>query len=173
MRVFLFLIAASWCVFSCKTGEKPVAQAPAPVLSKNVGDILPDSTLDDPGFRLCRENNIPQYYMITSGYDGEKPAIERYFRENFKMQEAWEHENGYLTVRFVVNCNGRTGRFRVQEMGADYLPKTFPESLHKHLLELCKNMPGWLPGKAGEIPYDYYQYLSFTLVNGQIARITP
>lgn len=111
--------------------------------------------------------------MIESGYEGEKPAIERYFREHFIPQKGWEKENGYLSIRFVVNCNGRTGRFRAQEMGMDYLPKKFPESLRNHLLELCQNMPGWLPGKREQIPYDYYQYLTFTLVNGQIARITP
>ena len=140
---------------------------------KNVGDIQPDSVLDGASFRVCRENNIPQYYSIQSGYEGEKPAIERYFKENFRKNKAWNKENGYLTVRFVVNCNGQTGRFRLLEMDADYHPKKFPESLSTHLLELCKKMDGWLPGKSENIPYDYYQYLTFTLEKGEIIRITP
>lgn len=31
--------------------------------------------------------------------------------------------NGYITVRFLVNCEGKTGLFRVQQMNAD-LKKT-------------------------------------------------
>lgn len=152
------------------TRKKMVPNAPYP---NQVGDIAADSLLDDPTFRACRESNIPQYYNIKSGYEGEKPAIERYFKQSFRKDKAFEHENGYITIRFVVNCNGQTGRFRVQEMGRDYRPKKFPAPLTAQLLQLTKAMDGWLPGMSNSIPYDYYQYLTFTIVNGDIERITP
>lgn len=165
----LLLLLAFWAACS---PAKPslVAQQTYP---NQVGDIAPDSMLDEPGFRACRESNIPQYYSVKSGYEGEKPAIEQYFEQNFRTQKAWAKESGYLTVRFVVNCNGQTGRFRTLEIDTGYQPKKFPESLSQHLLQLCKQMPGWLPGKAENIPYDYYQYLTFTIAKGEIVYIMP
>ncbi|MBC7773986.1 MAG: hypothetical protein H7246_01005 [Phycisphaerae bacterium] len=165
--ILLFLALFS----ACKTSKKvatPVSNYP-----NNVGDIHPDPLLDDPAFRACRESNIPQYYSVQSGFEGEKPAIERYFKQNFKKSKAFEQENGYLTIRFVVNCNGQTGRFRILEMDLDYQPKKFPEALSGQILQLTKQMTGWLPGKSETIPYDYYQYLTFTIVQGEIAQITP
>jgi len=34
--------------------------------------------------------------------------------------------NGYIAVRFLVNCEGKTGLFRVQQMNAD-LKETVPD----------------------------------------------
>ncbi len=165
--ILLFLALFS----ACKPSKKTVV--PGSNYPNNIGDIAPDSILDDSTFRACRESNIPQYYSVQSGFEGEKPAIERYFKQNFKKDKAFEKENGYLTIRFVVNCNGQTGRFRVMEMDPDYQPKKFSPALRGQLLQLTKQLKGWLPGKNEGIPYDYYQYLTFTIVQGEITRITP
>lgn len=173
MRIpWTIIIALAFALFSaCKSPKK--LEPPGSNYPNNVGDIKPDPTLDDSTFRACRESNIPQYYSIDSGFEGEKPAIKRYFEQNFKKNKAWAKENGYITVRFVVNCNGQTGRFRVLEMSPVYQPKKFPPALSNQLLQLTKQMPGWLPGKSENIPYDYYQYLTFTITKGEITQITP
>ncbi|MFN0034073.1 MAG: hypothetical protein ACKVUS_03335 [Saprospiraceae bacterium] len=172
MRILSTLALALAFFSACSQSKNH--PAPGSNYPNNVGDITPDPLLDDSTFRACRESNIPQYYSLdVAGFDGEKPAIERYFKQNFKTEKGWAKENGYVTIRFVVNCNGLTGRFRVMEMGQDYLAKKFPPTLSDHLLQLCKQMKGWLPGKSESIPYDYYQYLTFTIANGEIARITP
>ncbi|MBL7810458.1 MAG: hypothetical protein JNN28_21720 [Saprospiraceae bacterium] len=139
----------------------------------HVGDITPDPAVDDPAFRTCRANGIPQYYSIESGFEGEKPALLRYFAQNYQKKPDWSGENGYITVRFVVNCNGQTGRFRVLEMDMDYRPKTFPKAMSAHLLQLCQSLNGWKGGQSEGIPYDYYQYLTFTIQSGDIVRIMP
>lgn len=172
MRTPLTILLLLLLFAACRPSKNPNV-AGGSNYPNNIGDIKPDSLLDDATFRACRESNIPQYYSITSGYKGEKPAIERYFKENFKKEKAWAKENGYLTIRFVVNCNGQTGRFRIQEMDPDYQPKKFPETLSAHLLQLTKQLDGWLPGKNENIPYDYYQYLTFAITNGEITRIMP
>lgn len=139
----------------------------------HVGDIAPDPAVDDPSFRTCRTHGIPQYYSIESGFEGEKPALLRHFAQNYQKNAAWSEENGYITVRFVVNCNGQTGRFRVLEMDMDYRPKTFPKAMSAHLLQLCQTLTGWKGGQSEGIPYDYYQYLTFTIQSGEIVRIMP
>ena len=139
----------------------------------NVGDITPDSLLDDPSFLVCSKSNIPQYYAVNGRFEGEKAAIERYFKENFRKNQAWKKEEGYITIRFVVNCKGQSGRFRVQEMSPEYLPKKFPATLIQQLLQLTKQMQGWIPATIKDTPCDFYQYLCFTIAQGDIVRITP
>ncbi|HEY5825628.1 MAG TPA: hypothetical protein VIT44_14740, partial [Cyclobacteriaceae bacterium] len=83
----------------------------------HVGDIAFDAKLDDPEFRICAEHSVYlQYYNFGKGvqYKGEKPAIEEHFKEVYSNK--MPSETGYITIRFVVNCAGKTGRFRVQEM---------------------------------------------------------
>jgi len=156
---------------ACKPSKK--LNPPGSNYPNNVGDIQPDPILDDTTFHACRESNIPQYYSIKSGFEGEKPAIKRYFEQNFRKDKAFAKVEGYITIRFVVNCKGQTGRFRVQEMSPDYKPVKFPPALPAQLLELTKKMSGWLPGKSENIPYDYYQYLTFTIKKGEITQIMP
>ena len=164
LSILVFLFAA------CQSGRKVSKPAAYPA---NVGDIAPDPSLDDPGFTVCRERFIPQYYSIKSGFEGEKPAIEAYFREKFVRNKKYKGEDGYITIRFVVNCKGKTGRFRVYEMGPDYLPKKFPAALSSHLLDLTKHLEGWQPGQGNALQWDYYQYLTFTITNGEITQIMP
>lgn len=171
MRFFLLSLSVLLLFFACNPPHKSVTAIPP--YPANVGDIAPDPMLDDTTFRTCRGVNIPQYYSVNSGYEGEKPAVDRYFEENFKYNPAYAAENGYVTIRFVVNCNGRTGRFRVMEMDANYQPKKFPAAFSGQLLQLTQQMTGWLPGKSENIPYDYYQYLCFAIEKGKIARIMP
>lgn len=169
-KLLLFAVLVTALTQCAAPKKPPLAPLPYP---NQVGDIQADASLDDPNFTVCQDSNIPQYYSLRGGYAGEKPAIDRYFRQYFRKQKAWSTENGYLTIRFVVNCKGKTGRFRVQEMGIDYQAKKFPPALREHLLQLTRQMDGWLPGQYENRELDYYQYLCFTLKNGDILRITP
>lgn len=160
-------------LFSGCGPSKNISQASSPY-PKNVGDIAPDTALDDPNFGVCREQYITQYYSsTTSGFRGEKPALEAFFRGKFTKNAKHRGENGYITIRFVVNCRGQTGRFRVQEMGADYRPKKFPSALTAHLLAITKQLDGWLPAQRNGFSLDYYQYLTFVITDGGIAQILP
>ncbi len=170
VRSSIFLLAISLLVVACHAGQSVTKPSGYP---DHVGDIAPDPALDDPSFKACRENYIPQYYSTNSDFKGEKPALEAYFREKFIKNKAHARESGYITIRFVVNCRGQTGRFRVQEIGLDYLPKKFPSALTNRLLELTKQLDGWQPGQRNGLQLDCYQYLTFTINNGDISQIMP
>jgi hypothetical protein len=175
MRQFIFLFFVFTGLYACQPSRKVPTALGSPYLA-HVGNILPDSTLDDPAFAVCFENYHTQYYSFdpgTAGYTGEKPAIEAYFQERFQYDKSSAKENGYITVRFIVNCKGQTGRFRTKEIGLNYKPKTFRGGISAHLLDLTRNMKGWQPGTYKGGQYDYYQYLTFTIENGKILRITP
>ena len=163
------LIALAVFFNACRSGQ-PAPGHPYPA---HIGDISADPKQDDPAFSVCRENYIPQYYSLESGYEGEKPAIEAYFRKNFVYNHKHKAVDGYITIRFVVNCQGKTGRFRVQEIGPDLVAKQFPAELSSQLLRLVKSLQGWKPGMNKGVALDYYQYLTFKIKDGNIVEILP
>lgn len=168
MRLLPFL-AIALLFNACRSGQS-VQDKRYPA---HVGDISPDPKQDDPAFTVCRENYVPQYYSLESGYEGEKPAIEAYFRKNFVHNNKHKAVDGYITIRFVVNCQGKTGRFRLQEVGPDLVAKQFPAELSSQLLRLVKSLQGWKPGMNNGVALDYYKYLTFKIKDGNIAEILP
>ncbi len=166
---FLPVLLVALLFHACRSGQ-PVSDNRYPA---NIGDISADPKQDDPSFTVCRENYIPQYYSIQSGFEGEKPALEAFFRANFVKNNKHKGEDGYITIRFIVNCQGNTGRFRMQEMDPDLHPKQFPKALSGQLSALVKSLQGWKPGQHNGMALDYYQYLTFKIKDGNIVEILP
>jgi hypothetical protein len=139
-----------------------------------VGDISFDTEKDDKKFELCAENNIYQYFNMSDGvqYEGEKYAIEQAFRQNYKPALA-KKESGMLRIRFVVNCKGKTDRFRMMGADENYQAKIFDPSIADQLLQITKKLDKWKPKKLKEQSVDYYQYLIFKIENGVLIEILP
>jgi hypothetical protein len=161
--IFAFFITVS-CAQKTETPEYTAV----------VGDIQYDPAVDDPGFKVCNVEQVLQYYQFGKGmqFRGEKGSIIKYFNSKFKGEEI-KGESGYITIRFVVNCEGNTGRFRMQEMDVDYQPKQFTKSISSRLLELTRDLHGWTIGTYDNVSYDYYQYLTFKIEDGIIKEILP
>jgi hypothetical protein len=139
-----------------------------------VGDAEYNPSLDDAGFKVCNVEQVQQYYAFGKGmqFKGEKIKIIEYFEGKFKGDQ-FKGENGYITIRFIVNCEGNTGRFRVQEMDFDFQPKHFSKGLSEQLLILTQNLNGWVVGTWDGQPFDYYQHLIFKIEDGKIIEILP
>lgn len=139
-----------------------------------VGDISFNQALDDPEFKLCNESDVFQYYYFNGGfqYKGEKIKIIEHFKNEFTVNGD-RNDNGFITIRFIVNCNGKTGRFRVQEMDRDYTEKVFSKQLTENLLTITKRLDGWMVGEYEGVQYDYYQYLTFKIEQGRLIEIMP
>lgn len=140
-----------------------------------IGDIAPDSLLDNEGFVLCgSEKSLVQYYALgEKTYEGEKWTIERVFSKKYKMPKM-DGESGLVRIRFVVNCEGKAGRFRLLAMDSDYNEKSFHSGITDQLLQITKSLDGWktFKRKNGK-PQEYYQYLLFKIRNGQLIEILP
>lgn len=141
---------------------------------RQVGDIAFDPKVDDPNFKVCNESRAQQYYNFDKGllYKGEKPAIVAHFNNGFKPSQK-STETGFVTIRFIVNCEGKTGWFRVLGIDHDYKPKKFSAGLVNQLLTLTKQLNGWIVGEYNGKTFDYYQYLTFKMENGRLIEIMP
>lgn len=142
-----------------------------------VGDILFDSKLDSSvsSFQTCREYYSNQYYNYESNglkYKGEKPQLVKEIMKNFIAPKD-SSENGYLTVRFVVNCKGESGYYRVKQLDNNYLAKKFSDELVSSLSQSVSKLNGWQVKGSKSSPKDYHQYLTFRIVNSQIKSIVP
>ena len=144
---------------------------------RNVGDIAFDESIDSADFELCNELRIKQYYARGSkgtpaNYVGEMKALYNEFYEQYNHPVS-EDEDGYVIIRFIVNCRGKSGRFRIQEMDSDYRPKEFNSEIISQLLTVTKELDGWIPVIEDSTKFDFYQYLTFKLENGQLVDILP
>ncbi|MFZ1807082.1 MAG: hypothetical protein WAU36_07675 [Cyclobacteriaceae bacterium] len=152
---------------------QPETKAPS-AYPNQVGDISFDSKVDDPNFKICNSDRVLQYYHFGKGlqYKGEKSKINELFKDGYKNTER-QGETGFVTIRFIVNCEGKTGWYRIQAMDKAYKAREFNEKLVDELLELTKKLDGWVIGVDHQNRVDYYQYLTFKLTNGQLIEIMP
>lgn len=162
----LSLILSVW---SCSNSNSNTTK-PYP---NHVGDIEFNPELDSKEFSPCSEQHINQYYNFGSNiqYKGEKRALLNTFKEKYVTKI--RNVDGYITIRFVVNCLGETGRFRVKTLDQDYKPTTLDKETVDQILDITKSLDGWKAGEYEGAYFDYYQYLTFKLSAGQIESIIP
>lgn len=167
-RTFLFIILIFPALCSCQA-EKINTQYPP-----NIGDIEFNPDTDKKDFHLCFRNYIIQYFNYTNGlqYNGEKAEIEKIFFKQYQNQNI-PGENGLVRIRFVVNCKGETDRFRMMGMDWNYNSKTFSSKVTDQLMQISRNLNGWIPRKFKGRDVDYYQYLIFKIENGNLLEIMP
>ena len=155
--------------------SQPVKDEPESAFPRQVGDILFDPALDDPTFTICDSASVAQYYSFFDGlqYEGEKTVVVDHFLSQYNP-DPYRTESGFLSIRFLVNCQGVAGRYRVYSQVDEHLnPKQFSTALSEELMRLTKALDGWLVASYEGEPWDYYQYLTFKLEEGKITEITP
>jgi hypothetical protein len=139
----------------------------------NTGDITYNAALDDPTFVVCNPKVVFQYYNTGSYYKQHKREIEHYFKSHYLPAKQTASETGYLTIRFIINCSGKTGRFRMYELDANYQPYKFDDGIRNQLLKLTQELKGWQPAVYKNTIYDSYQYITFKLNKGAIECVLP
>lgn len=162
-------IVLLFCILSCGFQEKPKEKK----YLDHVGDLEYNPTLDSKDFKPCHEDLISQYYAFREHiqYEGEKRGLVKQIEA--KYDNSLSKDNGYITIRFIVNCEGQTGRFRVKTMDHAYKHKNIDSKITDQLINIVKELDGWKPGSYEQGRYDYYQYLTFKIESGQIISIIP
>jgi len=126
-------------------------------------------------FEACNGGVKNQYYYDEIGTSNSRNREEMlsYFLKHFQYPFD-SNQNGYIRIRFMVNCKGKIGRFSLQEMDRDYKEKRFPPEITQQLFDLVYQLDGWIPMELWlDEPVDYYKHLGFKINNGQIEEILP
>ena len=158
-------------LFSCKS-ENP-SDSKKEYL-RWVGDIEQNENVDEPGFAACHgDEQILQYFNQGEGplYPEEKLALLEIFKSKYKPLT--DDQDGLIRIRFLVNCQGKAGRFRILQADNDYNEVEFDKLITDQLLEITKGIENWEVLYRHKIPIDYYFYLIFKIKDGQITEILP
>lgn len=139
----------------------------------NTGDIAFNAALDDSSFIVCDPNVVFQYYNTVSYYKQHKREIEQYFKQNYHQPAKTAEQTGYITIRFIINCSGITGRFRMSELDDNYQPYKFDASISSQVMKLTKGLTNWQPAEYKNKIYDSYQYITFKFKKGAIECVLP
>jgi len=140
-----------------------------------VGDSNYNPEIDAKDFKPCHgDENIYQYFNLSEGpqYLNEKPALVRVYKENYQALTG-ENQNGMIRIRFVVNCEGKAGRFRMLQSDFDYNEVQFDKRITSQLLNTTTSIEDWQILYKNDTPIDYYMYLIFKLDDGQLNEILP
>lgn len=143
---------------------------------RSVGDIRVNPNIDDTNFHRCNgEEHTDQYFNYANGfrYKGEKKKLVSILQNQYKPVNK-KDQNGFVRIRFVVNCKGQSGMFRVLESDVHFEPFQFHPKVTSQLLEITKQLDGWFVVRdQTDTPVDYYQYLIFKIKDGKIEDIMP
>ena len=171
MRSLISILFLIPLLINCQSEKTAISKYPA-----HVGNVEFDEKIDDPNFNRCLPEGsyAYQYYNGDSSgiqYKGEKLEIIRTLEiENIQSSK---DINGYITVRFVVNCEGKAGIFRMQQMDEEYKEKELDQKFSEQILSFTKKLNGWIPKKIQGTKVDYYQYLTFKIEHGKVSEILP
>lgn len=157
--------------FSMKEFDQMRAKKP-----ERVAFIQPETALDHPtDFTPCFDQQfVNDYYNgdPDAAYHGGKQALLQDILAQLNP-ETLGNESGYLTFRFVVNCQGRAGWFTTEQATPDYLPTQFPPALIEHLFTILRSLDRWHPTVIRDEKRDAYCYLTFKLNHGQLIDLLP
>lgn len=135
--------------------------------------INPEASILNDNFELCDENHIYQYYnqSETLPYFTGKNGFRDYINKGYKNRNY--ADSGYFNIRFIINCEGKAGRFITHENNLDLEPQSFNSDLKKQLTNLTTNVKQWHPVYLHDKKRDAYMYISYRIENGEITEIIP
>lgn len=137
-----------------------------------VGFIPHNPELDDPNFTLCQEGICYPYYSFGVNKIRNKNYLAAHFQEKLKYQFSGDL-NAYLTVRFIVNCKGETGRFRKEAINKQYKKIDIEEEIWKEFFFTIKSYDDWKVVHYQEDTYDYNIYVTLKIEDGKLIEILP
>ncbi len=138
-----------------------------------VGYIDQSQSLYNDVYTLCNAEAIydlhsPRHLKV---YKNSKKSFRENVSSNF--DSSLYSDSGYVTFRFIVNCNGEPGWFNIHQTNLNYEEIALSESLVNDLLDFTKNPDYWDVRIIGTEAVDYYMYVTYRIENGKITEILP
>lgn len=138
-------------------------------LTHQVGDITFERNHDSNEFKLCNEETIFQYYSIDTDYESGKRAIKQKLQKQFS--NTYLAETGLLTIRFILNCEGLTGRFRAKMIDSSLKDIDISKYNLSPLFLAISELKDWNVGTIRNEPQNSYYQISFKLNEGQLIDV--
>jgi len=129
--------------------------------------------ISDSAFYKCKKLFIQPFYRTELEYKGDKPALQKHFGGIFEKQYVATDE-GFISVIFTVNCEGKIGDYKMQLTDIDFKEKEFSLELLKDIVERVEKLEEWKIGKNDDDELvDSKKYLLFKMKEGRLVHILP
>ena len=123
----------------------------------------------------CREYNA-FYYQVGGKYPESSVTTLENVHTFLKTKHHSYSGSGYITFRFIVNCNGEIRResLEVLQIDAKYIHSLFDKEFVVEITEFLFGLKKWhVPKDKKGFPFSYKAFLSFKIQNGKIVNIIP
>lgn len=127
-----------------------------------------NNLLNDRPFQRCGMYRALQTGRLGDLYKGGDTVIENHFYDNYNVNENVVPENGFVIIKFIINCEGETGEFELIEIDKNYKAYHFDKSISKQLIDLAKSLDQWLPYEYESNNYDAETSINFRIIDSQI-----
>ncbi len=164
-KPFFILLAFFW-ITGCGANNSEKAND-YPV---QFGEIAFDESQDHSDFKLCNSQDMV-HSRTSLNYKGGRKRIEKLCMEMINGSENVYSYNGYVLVRFLVNCNGQSGRFRIETLDDGFNQQECPEGLASLVEYAVRSLDEWVVETPGNVGKDHSKYLNFKIINGQVDAI--
>ncbi|PIA78626.1 hypothetical protein BFR04_03575 [Gaetbulibacter sp. 4G1] len=165
MKKFIGFVVIFCFLLCC---DKPKSLK-ANTYENQIGDTSFNPNLDNRNFKLCDSTQVLHKRALVK-YKGGTKALENDLISQFNYKSKYQSFNGYFFIRFVVNCNDETGRFRMQILDQNFKSTNCPKELEIHILKITKALKNWnhafYKGKA----MDCYRFLIIKMEKGKIIK---
>jgi hypothetical protein len=142
----------------------------------HIGYIDTKNTLYTSNFELCDEGGLIGYYSSSAPdiFKNSKYRFRDYIQQNY-FNKGYT-DNGYLNLRFHVNCHGNVGNVEVNQLNENYEKTQMNTDLVEQLIALTIQENNWQvryhPDDSTKT-FNQYMYLLYKIENGNVTEIIP
>ena len=129
-----------------------------------------DKSIDDSSFEVCDSTSITSGRNRLQYSDG-RDRLTNDIKTLYKFKENYRSYSGYIVIRFISNCKGQIGRYRLESLGNDLLPQEAPPGLIADLRNLSKSLTKWDKRGGPENNQEYSKFINLKFENGELQHV--
>jgi hypothetical protein len=134
------------------------------------GEYMDTTVTNNP---KCNDKYLIYYYHVNARYPAGTESLLLESKEFLSKIGQKYSGSGYITFRFMINCEGQMQRVRVMQVDDDYKSTRFDKRLVNTLNDYIHTLDRWEKGlSAFKMDHvNYLAYLSFRIKNGEVINV--
>lgn len=144
-------------------------QESVPLTEKYKSAKNPPNSIELTTFYTCYDSRPGEYYHNDIKY----VHGNEYLLEKISKDAPTDAGNGYITIHFIINCEGKVGNIGLEQMDRSYKSASFGTALVKHLIDKVVSLDMWPPIPEDSFYRDVHAFLMFKIENGKITDLCP
>jgi len=148
----------------------PTSKYEIPTMGHDLSYISYDAKYDNPNYIICDSTKISSGRNRLK-YIGGANKFKKDIASIYSYSPEYETFSGYIVIRFLVNCKGKSGRYRAQSLNLDFSPSTAPSDLIEYSIKLVKSLDNWTKSSAHDSKAAYHKFINLKINNGQIQHV--